>query len=108
MEDLTLYVKSKKISVHKSPILEVHHRHVFGTFSETFQSIINYLPEDQEAIALLNQAKLAYRLVDLNTCPFMTRLKARMNGTKTPTLILNHRKIVGLENIKEALRELKT
>jgi len=107
MEDSTLYVKSKRISVHKSPILEVHHGHVFGTFSETIQTMVNYLPEDQEAIDLLKQPNLAYRLVDLNACPFMARVKARIIGIRTPTLVLNGRKIVGVENIKQALKDVR-
>lgn len=108
MENLTLYVKSKKISVHKSSSLEVHHGQVFGTFSRTVQTMVNYPPEDQEALNLLNQVGADYKLIDLTDCPLIMWLKARISRMKTPTLIWNDRKIVGVENIRQALKDFKT
>jgi hypothetical protein len=69
--------------------------------------IQTHSPQDQEVIDILNQTQIPYKLVDLCYCRFITRLKARISGIKTPTLILNERKIIGVENIKQALKDFK-
>jgi len=44
----------------------------------------------------------------LTHCPLTTRLKARISRMKTPTFIFKEKKIVGVENIKQALGDFKT
>lgn len=107
VENVTLYVKSKKISMGGSSIVVGPHGDFYGS-SGTTQTIVDYLPEDQEAINLLKQTEVTYELVDLTICSFTTRLKARINGIKTPTLVLNGRKIIGIQNIKQALKDIET
>jgi len=66
--------------------------------------------EDEEALTELKTKNTTFNLVDLSTCTFETRLKARMTGiNKTPTLILDDRtKIEGINQIKEYAKNRRT
>ena len=68
-----------------------------------------FKPEDEEAINLLNEAGIGYKLVDLSDCPFTVRMKAKILGiNKTPTLVLgNGEKIKGIRNIRQAILKIK-
>lgn len=106
MGNLVLYVKSKKITLGSSSSFNIdHHGSVISTSPVTIQKFRNYSEEDQEAISLLEEARMVYTLVDLTENSFIMRLKAKISGIKTPTLILDNKKIVGVENIKQALRK---
>lgn len=110
MVAIILYVKSRKFLVSQSSYftygLNIGDGYFKG-FPETTQAT-EYTLEDQEAINILNQAKIAYTLIDLNRCSLMTRLKAKFNRIKTPTLFLDGKKVVGVKKIKEALKDVKT
>ena len=112
MEHVILYVKSKKISMGDSDVSYptqslTSHGYIFGPYTGKAKVIVNYLPEDQESINLLNQARIAYKLIDLTRCGFLTRLKADISRIETPTLILDDTRIVGVENIKRVLKNVK-
>ena len=68
-----------------------------------------FKPEDEEAINLLNEAGIDYKLVDLSDCPFTVRIKAKILGiNKTPTLVLgNGEKIEGVRNIRQAILKIE-
>jgi hypothetical protein len=40
-------------------------------------------------------------------CSFALRLKAKLSGWKTPMMICSEKKVVGMENIKQALKEIE-
>jgi len=109
-ENPVLYVRSKKTTTGDSRFAYPAHPHGynFGAFLGSARTIVNYLPEDQEAIKLLSQTEIRYKLIDLTHCPLTTRLKARISRMKTPTFIFKEKKIVGVENIKQALGDFKT
>jgi len=107
MEVAILYVKSKKIILGQGSGFSEHHGYVSSS-SESNEEFENYPPDDQEVISLLNQAEIAYKLIDIAKLPFTMKLKTKMSGIRTPTLVLNDKKIVGLEEIKRALEEIKT
>jgi len=102
-----LYVKSEKI-----PLVEYGEGvpgHPCTIALRTTQTIYNYKSEDQKAMDLLKEAGIAYKLVDLSDCSFTTQLKAKIIGVnKTPTMVLNNRKIKGAQNIRHVLEEIKT
>ncbi len=105
-KSLILYVKSEKI-----PIIQ-HCQGISGHpctgAYRVGETIYNYTSEDKAVIDLLEEAKIAYELVDLSDCPFSVQLKAKILGiNKTPTLLLNNRKIKGVQNIKQALHQIK-
>ena len=108
MKDNTvLYVKSEKTSTfeHSRPVAD----HYCTDADRATQTIYTYKPEDQMAIDLLKEAGIVHKLIDLSNCPFSVRLKviiSRIN--ETPALILNDRKIKGIENIRQVLQEIKT
>jgi len=81
--------------------------YIFWPYTGKAEAIVNYLPEDQESINLLNQARIANNLIDLTQCGLATRLKAKISRIETPTLILNDTRIVGVENIKRVLKNVK-
>lgn len=108
MENIVLYVKSKKVSIGQSASFDIAHGVYMGSSSGTSQTFKNYLTEDEEAIKVLKESGFSYTLVDLTESSSATRLKARIGGIRTPTMILNGKKVVGLENIKQALRQIKT
>jgi hypothetical protein len=102
MEKIVLYVKSKKISIGEiSPNISGEHgvSSIGGGTSKTFTV---YKPEDEEALSLLRERRIAHEVVDLATASFITRMR-----TKTPTLKIDDRKVVGLENIKQSLAKNK-
>jgi len=81
----------------------------YGALPMATQVTYKYKQEEEEAVNLLKEAGIAYRLVDLSNCSFTVLLKAKISGiNEEPTLVLNHKKIKGIENIKKFLQELKT
>jgi len=105
--NIILYVKSEKI-----PLIDISEcipGHPCGEQPrKAVQVLQNYKAEDQEAIDILKEAGVVFKLVDLSICSFTTRLKAKMSRIdRTPTLVLNDRKIRGIANIKKALQEIK-
>ena len=112
MEHVILYVKWKKISVDDSDVSYTtqsltSHGYIFGPYTGKAEAIFNYPQEDQEAINLLNQARIAYKLIDLTRCGSANRLKAKISRIETPTLILKDTRIAGVENIKRVLKNVK-
>jgi hypothetical protein len=104
--EIILYVKSEKIStVHYSEGVAGHP----CTAAYRATSIVPcYKQQDQEAIDLLEKARIAYERVDLSSQNVTTRLKAKIMGlNETPTLIFHDRKIKGLENIRRVLQKVE-
>jgi len=106
MSEVILYVRSKKVSFGKSPGFSSEHGQV-TIYSGSLTTTRSYEPEDQEAISLLDEGKVAYTLVDLTESSLAVRLKARLGGVKTPTIVWNGKKIVGIENVRQALKEMR-
>jgi len=80
----------------------------YGALPMTTQITYNYKPEDQEAANLLKEAGITYKLIDLSNCSLKARLTAKISGiNETPTLVFYHKKIKGIENIKQALQGIK-
>lgn len=105
--NVTLYIKSEKIPVMRYS--EGLHGHPCIATDRAPQTFYNNKPEDQNAMALLKEAGITHRIVDLSDCSFTVQLKAKIiKVNDTPTLVLNGRKIKGLENIKQALHEVRT
>lgn len=107
MGNLTLYVKSEKISiVQYSEGIPGHPCTAAYRVKEIFE---RFKPEDEEAINLLNEAGIDYNLVDLSDCPFTTQLAAKIRGiNETPTLVLESgEKIKGVQNIKQMLLKIR-
>jgi glutaredoxin len=105
-DNLILYVKSEKIPT-VLQYSEGTHGHACTAAYRATQTDYIYKHEDQEAMKLLEEAKTAYTLVDLSDCSFSMQLKAKATGiNKTPTLVLNGRKIKGSQNIKQALHKI--
>jgi len=107
MDNITLYVKSEKI-----PIVQ-YSEGITGhpcTGAYRVKEIIkNFKPEDKEAMELLDQAQINYKLVDLSDCPFTVQLKAKILGiNETPTLILGDEKIKGVQNIRQIISQIKS
>jgi len=107
MDNITLYVKSEKI-----PIVQ-YSEGITGhpcTGAYRVKEIIkNFKPEDKEAMELLDQAQINYKLVDLSDCPFTVQLKAKILGiNETPTLILGDEKIKGVQNIRQIIFQIKS
>lgn len=108
MDSAILYVRSKEISLGESPGLAGHHGHVATYTGPTAAGPNCYCDsQDQEAINLLNRSGIAYKLVDLSKCSFALRLKVKLSGWKTPTMMCSEKKVVGMENIKQALKEIE-
>ena len=107
MDNITLYVKSENI-----PIVQ-YSEGITGhpcTGAYRVKEIIkNFKPEDKEAMELLDQAQINYKLVDLSDCPFTVQLKAKILGiNETPTLILGDEKIKGVQNIRQIISQIKS
>lgn len=69
----------------------------------------NYKIQDKEAIDLLEKLEISFNLVDLSNCSLMFKLKTKITRIdKTPTLVLNNRKIEGIKNIKMYCTKLKS
>jgi hypothetical protein len=104
-----LYVRSKRVSLGKCSIFGIDH--VDGTYIISHPSGMTqtycYPSDDKEAIDVLNQAEMVYKVIDLACCSLKTRLLKRMKGIRTPTMIWDGRKIVGIKNIRKALRSGK-
>ena len=99
-----LYVKSEKIQMAQYSEGVPGHP-CTGAYRAT-QTMHNYKPEDQKAIDLLKEAGVPHQLVDLSECSAAARLKAKITGiNETPTLLMNGKKIKGVENISQALQE---
>jgi predicted DsbA family dithiol-disulfide isomerase len=64
--------------------------------------------EDEEALTSLRSKSVSFSLVDLSSCSFENRLKAKMRGiNRTPTLVLDGgTKIEGIAKIKKWLENL--
>jgi len=106
MENITLYVKSEKI-----PIVQfgegISGHPCTGAY-RVKEIIENFKPEDREAMELLDQAKVSYKLVNLSDCSFITQLKAKILGiNETPTLIFESEKIKGIQNIRQRISQIK-
>jgi hypothetical protein len=110
----TLYVKSEK--VYTTQYSSLFRNHDFWTLihdipvgaSKTRQTAKNYKTQDKEAMDLLEKLGIPFNLVDLSNCSLMFKLKAKIiRINETPTLVLSNRKIKGIQNIKEALHEIK-
>jgi hypothetical protein len=105
--NILLYVKSEKISIVQ------HAEDIYGHPCvipyRGAQTLYNYKLEDQKAIGLLEAAGTNHQIIDLSNCSFTTQLMAKIKGiNETPTLIMNGRKIEGLESITQILQEIKT
>jgi hypothetical protein len=61
--------------------------------------------EDKEAADFLRKKGIAFETVDLTSSSFVSRVRFRLSGMKTPLLVMNGRKLVGLQKIKETLEE---
>lgn len=108
MVNLTLYVKSEKIPiVQYSEGIPGHPCTAAYRVKEIFK---RFKPEDEEAINLLKEAGINYKLVDLSDCPFTTQITAKIRGiNETPTLVLENReKVKGIQNIKQLLLKIKS
>ncbi|MEM4703836.1 MAG: hypothetical protein QXJ02_02050, partial [Candidatus Bathyarchaeia archaeon] len=102
-----LYIKSEKISIVEY-VEGIPGHPCTGAYRAT-QTVHSYKPQDREANDLLEESGVAYKLVDLCNCSFLMQLKAKLDGVnETPTLVFKGKKIKGLEQIKQALREVKT
>jgi len=109
--NVLLYVRSEKVFTIKHGQMPAVHT---GWWVDSYcalpmatQVTYKHKQEDDEAVNLLKEAGIAYRLVDLSNCSLIVWLKAKMSGiNEKPTLILNHKKITGIENIKKFLQEL--
>jgi len=108
-DNVLLYVKSRKVSnIEYAQVPALLGKAGYEALPMSARTAYNYRPEDQEAINFLKEAGIAYKLLDLSDCTFVTRLKAKVSGiNEKTTLILNDRKIVGVENIKKVLEEMK-
>jgi len=102
-----LYVKSEKL-----PIIQYSEGisgHPCTGGYRAREIVYNLKPEDKEAVDLLEEAKINYKLVDLSDCPFTMRLKAKIIGiNETPTLVVNGEKIRGVQNIRLTLLKIKS
>ena len=101
---MELYVKSQRSDVLQYTMPNVTgggHWCSAGYRSQT--ALSGFSTEDEEALWELKSKNTSFNLVDLSTCTFETRLKARMTGiNKTPTLILDDgTKIEGINQIRE-------
>jgi len=105
MSDTILYVRSKEISVGGSPELSGHHGYASTYRGSSGPNLNYYEPQDQEAINLMEKNKMVYTLVDLTKSPLALRLRAKLSGLKTPTVIWYRKKAVGVESIKRLLGE---
>jgi glutaredoxin len=104
--NILLYVKSGKVFI--VPRTEGIYGHPCSGARKAAQTFHNYKPEDQKAIDLLKEAGQNLQIIDLTNCSFATQLMAKMKGiNETPTLVMNGRKIKGLENIAQILLEIK-
>ncbi|MEM3578937.1 MAG: hypothetical protein QXL54_01785 [Candidatus Bathyarchaeia archaeon] len=107
MGNLTLYVKSEKI-----PIVQ-YSEGISGhpcTGAYRVREIIkNFKPEDKEAVEVLNEAGINYKLIDLSDGSFTIRVAAKIQGiNETPTLVLeNGEKIKGIQNIKQVIPKIR-
>lgn len=72
------------------------------------RDFVVFKSEDEEAVNFLRKKGVAFETVDLTRIPFVSRLRFRLSGMKTPTLVMNGRKLVGLQKIKGALEEKET
>ena len=111
-DNIVLYVKSKKVFVAGYSQTPITHTgwwiDGYGALPTATQVTRSHKSEDQEAIDLLKVAGTAYKLVDLSNCSFSARLRSKiMEVNETPILILNGKKIRGLENIKKVLQGIK-
>jgi len=104
--NILLYVKSEKV-----PLVQ-HTEGIYGhpcSAPRATQTFHNYKPEDQKAIDLLEKAGINHQIIDLANCSLATQFMAKIKDINaTPTLIMNGKKIKGLENIKQILQEIKT
>jgi hypothetical protein len=105
--DTALYVKSSKTSTveYSRPIAD--HSCTDGYLAT--KVMYSYTPEDQQCMELLKQAGIPHELIDLSSCSFQARLKARIAGlNETPTLVFQGEKIRGLQAIREVLQKKET
>lgn len=115
MEDYpTLYVRSEK--VYTTQYSSLFRNQDFWTLvhdipvgaSKASQTMKNYKMQDKEAMDLLEKLGIHFNLVDLSNCSLVFKLKTKITRiNETPTLVLNNTKIKGIQNIKEALHEIK-
>ncbi len=62
---------------------------------------------NQQVISLLEKDKISHVLVDLTKSSPAVQLKAILRGVKTPTIMSNEKKIVDVENVKQAPKEMR-
>jgi len=100
-----LYVKSEKI--YQTQYTMPHKSgggHWCSAGYRATQTNRIYSEEDKQAMQLLENANMNYRLVDLSDTTAISQLKARIRRVnKTPTLIHMGRMHKGLEEIKAAV-----
>jgi hypothetical protein len=105
--DTTLYVKSSKTSTveYSRPIADHSCTDVFLASKVMY----SYTPEDQQCMELLKDAGIPHELIDLSSCSFQARLKAKITGLdETPTLVFKGEKIKGLQAIRQVLQKKET
>ena len=105
---MELYVKSQRSDVLQYTMPNEGHWCSAGYRSQS--ALTGFSKEDEDALTELKSKNTSFNLVDLSTCAFETRLRARMTGiNKTPTLILDDgAKIEGIKQIREYMKSRRT
>jgi glutaredoxin len=106
MGEAVLYVASRKASSGGSPNAPPVYFNSMNFPAGSAGSPRDFMvfkSEDEEVVNLLRGKGVAFETVDLTRSPLVSRLRFRLSEMKTPTLVMNGRKLVGLQKIKEAL-----
>jgi len=101
-----LYVASRKASMGGSPNAPPVYYNSMNFPAGSEGNARNFMvlkPEDEEAIDLLQRNGITFEIVDLSQSTSVKRLVSKISGMKTPTLILEDKKLVGLKNIRKAI-----
>ena len=109
---MLLYVRSTRTSEAEKPPIVLDH---FGIYYDPTsdsrtafarETTNSYSSEEQFCIELLQRTGCLHEVIDLSNCSLLARFKARMAGlSKTPLLVLDNKRIRGLENIREFLKQ---
>lgn len=104
-DSVILYVKSRKISSYEGePGVTGHHGYAGGPASSS-PTFAFYKPEDQDAIEILKVKGMAHEIRDISLAPFFSRIRMGLTIVRTPTLVMEERKAVGLDRIRQMLNE---
>jgi glutaredoxin len=111
MQKTVLYVASRNASSGGSPNappVYFNSMNFPAGSSGSPRDFIILKPEDQEAIGILRKNGITFKIVDLSQSTHVKRFVLKISGMRTPTLIINDKKLVGLENIKKVMEERRT